>query len=527
MKRKLFFFSLTILFVSHGMEDPRGSLFDSLNELEQKLEELSFVLGRGVEVEEWEPFEGPSKEPKVGLPITAVVTIDEIKKDFVSDIVGQPEVEFRGRSKGLGWWNGVLTQWDPAQQNDWISKYSRRAAIFEGDFKVHSLSELKRVLPSGDRGHFRILFHDPKNASLSDVHYLQALSENDDAVFQLASTFFGPLEGGMLKYSTLLENMTHAPVQGEWASIGTIGATMWRKYFMPTMYANSVPRRYPNPTYPKIAAAGKYTDQNRAAGKDYFGKYFFLLAPMWSKGLLLNAYPHKRYGNIFWIDGNSIKANIGNFSADDVGVGFHAGIVVSNGRDESGNGIFLDFEIKKPFDLYYEVGKAQRVNQVFASAVDLKRIWNRDGTIDPAMEAFAKLCLKGAYLGTIYSAALYGKKKVYLTLMGGGSFVNDIRWINETFDEDLAQFIKKGGMEVILMYRADTKSRVVDIRNATNDYQFLKHMVHFAEKVNDIEYGDPIQEGAQEYVKRVYAGKDIHASKLATALNEKFQERLE
>ncbi len=51
-------------------------------------------------------------------------------------------------------------------------------------------------------------------------------------LFQIASTPFGPLEGGMAMQSSFLENMFPHAVQGEEACVATAGAAFWRKYCM-------------------------------------------------------------------------------------------------------------------------------------------------------------------------------------------------------------------------------------------------------------------------------------------------------
>jgi hypothetical protein len=72
--------------------------------------------------------------------------------------------------------------------------------------------------------------------------------------------------------------------------------------------------------------------------------------------------------------------------------------------------------------------RGQRVSQVFCSALPVAYT-----TIPPARWAtFAQLVLEAAYEATMWAAVLNasrGSRLVYLTLLGGGAFGNDLAWI--------------------------------------------------------------------------------------------------
>ena len=63
---------------------------------------------------------------------------------------------------------------------------------------------------------------------------MQANPQYKNAVFQLASTPYGLLEGGVYPQHAYLSHMLAGPTQGEEASIVTAAASIYRKYFFPS-----------------------------------------------------------------------------------------------------------------------------------------------------------------------------------------------------------------------------------------------------------------------------------------------------
>ncbi len=94
--------------------------------------------------------------------------------------------------------------------------------------------------------------------------------------------------------------------------------------------------------------------------------------------------------------------------------------------------------------------------------------------------------------------------------------------IGAAIDDTMAEFIRNSGLEVILLYRPDTKNRVVNIRNAKNDYEFLDEMITFAEKVNPgVAYYD-IRDELKAYLNAAYRDNKAEASEQAAILNDVF-----
>ena len=74
--------------------------------------------------------------------------------------------------------------------------------------------------------------------------------------------------------------------------------------------------------------------------------------------------------------------------------------------------------------------KPHQINQVFTAAMNLRQGDNgkRNATLQDK-EIKARTLLRGAYLGTYLCALKSRSPRLFLTLIGGGSFGNDISWI--------------------------------------------------------------------------------------------------
>ncbi len=86
------------------------------------------------------------------------------------------------------------------------------------------------------------------------------------------------------------------------------------------------------------------------------------------------------------------------------------------------------------------------IDQVFAAAV----AWP-DGNEDFGRK-WAYCILQADYEGALMAAFLKGKKRVFLTLMGGGVFLNKFEDIFEAMYKQ-KKFIEESGLEVILIWR--------------------------------------------------------------------------
>ena len=98
------------------------------------------------------------------------------------------------------------------------------------------------------------------------------------------------------------------------------------------------------------------------------------------------------------------------------------------------------------------------ISQVNVAAVDMnknrnktqelfaKKFGSNEAAVEPMLKV-AKAALRAAYEGTIYCALVDGKKDVFLTLVGGGSFDNKLEWIVDTL-ATLKDVIKQSGLNI-------------------------------------------------------------------------------
>eukprot|EP00668_Euglena_longa_P046273 GGOE01061957.1.p1 GENE.GGOE01061957.1~~GGOE01061957.1.p1 ORF type:complete len:504 (+),score=103.83 GGOE01061957.1:130-1512(+) len=102
---------------------------------------------------------------------------------------------------------------------------------------------------------------------------------------------------------------------------------------------------------------------------------------------------------------------------------------------------------------------AQTVNQVFTAALNLAGL-PPEVRADPAVVGLARLLLRVAYRLTVLAGLSNsqrqqgrkdrpGSNRLYLTLIGGGVFANDVAWIHDAIQEN-RELIKQSGLDVRL-----------------------------------------------------------------------------
>lgn len=399
-------------------------------------------------------------------------------KDFFKKVAGMNEKELR---KQLDWnskegYLGALAHLKTSKafnawKQAWIKEFPQRAAIFAGvhDFKtvgqLNALIDKKGPIQPLGKAQFNILLYDPHNPELTEITRLQADPSNNGALFQLASTFFGPLEGGLEDPARSITEMLKHPVQGEWGSISAAGATIYRKYFMPT--ENWIKRREglshdPSYFYSLYHLRDK-APRTKPRGNEW---------PDWRVDL--QALKHYKYEP-------QDKLNVGIFT--------HANIVPTSqqtGHHAPGDAYQAPL-LNIPFN------SDHRITQVLNSAYDLKPYYkeiNAGQKPHNNVLYFAEMVLPAMYDGTLKSAYLHGNQKVYLTLLGGGAFLNDVDWIANVFEDGktgkpkpIVDFIKQAGLNVNIIYRPD-KAREIPVRTAQKDIAFLKRLYHIADLIN-------------------------------------------
>ena len=111
-------------------------------------------------------------------------------------------------------------------------------------------------------------------------------------------------------------------------------------------------------------------------------------------------------------------------------------------------------------------GNGQLVSQAYCSALPVRYSQIESHYWEP----FARLILEALYEATLYAALMNLKKtgsnKVFLTLVGGGAFGNEIDWILESLEKVLEQF-KEVALDVRMVSYGGSDvriSRLVDMR---------------------------------------------------------------
>lgn len=294
-----------------------------------------------------------------------------------------------------------------------------------GTFVQHSIKELRELAEKKEKpggGSFSIIeaYDKPWEnwfRRYVDTGALQA--KYNDAVFQVASNF-NALEGGGSPHAGLMDYLSpYLFVQGECAAISANPGLLYRLYFMP----------------------------HERNGKTYYGQLEqqtnlieAIANDNWPNIPMHNGYPGS-------IENNQILANLKdeqyNQILEKVCIGFHSDISVPLGLSKQkseypDNGRYSCWELNTTNNT---------INQVFTAAFNLAGL----NPQLPAHKNCAQLFLDAAYEGTLKSAFIHGKKKVFLTLIGGGVFQNDLEWISRSIYNAVHSFVESSGLQVCLI----------------------------------------------------------------------------
>lgn len=115
----------------------------------------------------------------------------------------------------------------------------------------------------------------------------------------------------------------------------------------------------------------------------------------------------------------------------------------------------------------------QRITQVFTAALDPYK--GKDVSTQ-GYKNFARTLLHAAYKGTLDVARNLGVKKVYLTLVGGGVFLNKYHWISEAISaavNDLSCYELNHSIEIILIIYSPLSGGLQDIAQFYKDINLL------------------------------------------------------
>ncbi len=147
---------------------------------------------------------------------------------------------------------------------------------------------------------------------------------------------------------------------------------------------------------------------------------------------------------------------------------FHSDIQVSGGLGPLKNELPNYMAVKV-------IDPSQRINQIFAAALNPYG----DKAKSKGFKNLAQMLLYAAYESALRSAYAHGKKKVFLTLIGGGVFENDLSWIMQAIEHAVTPFLTYGNLEInlIVYYSGDYKQK-----NAATWQQFESRMAALAQK---------------------------------------------
>ena len=278
-----------------------------------------------------------------------------------------------------------------------------------GAYELYSLGKLRQAtksLKSNKRGTFSVI--DGLAKEFVDIGCLQSKPENRDAVFQVASNFNG-LETTEAKADVgkqFLERYIEDKTQGPAASISAAPGLILRNYYY-NWNPQTSPFTWRQTTKSSLNLLEDISDLTMTRG----GYVKF------DKVVKKKKYPKEE-------DLEKMK------------ILYHHSIQVTHGC------MFSD-------KIHYKINDPdQIVNQVLVAAADWRT--NKNYINDQAALDWAYTLIQLAFEGTLRIAALKKKKKVFLTLVGGGAFGNPVEWIIDVLTT-LADFIQDSGLEVILI----------------------------------------------------------------------------
>lgn len=247
-----------------------------------------------------------------------------------------------------------------------------------------------------------------------DVGSLQANPDNRDAVFQVASNFSALEPTGPHHYpESGITNYIYDYTQGPFASISAAPGLFYRMYgiFYDSAEKPIEWRQTQGHQIELLGGDGKYSQLKK-------------IFPITNGYVDYVTYPE------------SVNLELTNKDKDEIRIGYHRDIQITYGFTMG--------------DKQYDIdSKEQTVNQVFTAAIDFGSL-NIGYKNHPKVIERAQALLDAAYAGTLLVAATNKKKKVFLTLIGGGVFGNDISWISSAIAKN-KEFIKDSGLDITLI----------------------------------------------------------------------------
>lgn len=396
-------------------------------------------------------------------------------KDFFKSAVGMGEKEFRER---FGF-NNTKESYKFSPNSDRMSKLKDFFSSENGRCQLNFKSQfvtvqnlIDQALVSPKKPIFKVLFS-------GNVQTLMAHPENKCATFMVASTPFG-LEGAAARPEKFIEGYTHTPVQGEWCGICCPQTSIYEKYFRSECF------------------------------RSFFQDITEITTNPTTGGLRLDL------ENLMKTPDHLDNLDI---SYDQIAVRIDSGVQVMHGK------IIEYGDIPAHHILEVVDDKTQKINLVFTSAIDFGQIFREYKDLyeknKKQFEQLGKAALKAAFVGSALAAQLgeknqvSGRKRLFLTLPGGGAFRNPLSWISEAINSE--EFKNASlGLEIILVFQTAKKKFDLDenpMRTPEKDFEFLKRI--------DQIFNCPMFEQA---LKKAYGKRGIPLSKEEqNEVNEEFR----
>lgn len=313
--------------------------------------------------------------------------------------------------------------------NDGVSREFQCGRIFLAT--VTKCNEVVKRVAKRKNGSFNIIYLNVgPEVSLryfADVAALQANPLNQDAVFQVASRF------------NSLENFC---VYGRY-----VNGSLTDFSYKPAWMGRSTPCRGFTP----------FSDNCRGVQGE---EAAFSAAPggifrMYGSGcinLLQEIDPESKLFNPFCPvvpGGFAIDQNLGLFRKDgwqnNLMICFHEGIEVVAGLE-----IYNGSSWSSRADNYSELAQPRQIiHQVPVSAFNFIND-NQGNRVSKDATMVATQLLNATYRGTLLAAVARGKRKIFLTMVGGGVFYNKFEWISEAI-YNCQDLIKDYGLQVYLV----------------------------------------------------------------------------
>lgn len=307
-------------------------------------------------------------------------------------------------------------------QNGYLVNQKTGTRYATGLFEQKSLEDLRAELakkPAGKGCTFHVIegFDKPWESWFRhkvDITALQADPKNKDAVFQVASNF-NALEGNGDPRMGIMPYLSPSLyVQGEAAVLSAMPGTIYRMYYAPHVIQ----------------------------GKKYYGqleKQVNFLQNFSSTNPPFIPVKNGYLGSIQDIGMFDIASHeqIQEYTGRVV-LGFHEGIQVTGGLGPQKSELPIYKAVKITDD-------TQRVNQVFAAAM------MNPSSANLGEQKLARILLNAAYERILKYSEAKNKKKVFLTLIGGGVFNNKLTWIADAIEKAVRGCLNQGNLDIYLV----------------------------------------------------------------------------